>query len=69
MGKELVMALVKTWYTVEEAKSKYGVDYGQIMQWVEQGLVRCERDKGKVVRVNVDDLRLELDELVRKARL
>lgn len=62
------MALMKTWYTPQEAQSKYGVEYGRLMQWVEEGLVRCEREHGKVLRVNVDDLKLELDEFVRKSR-
>jgi excisionase family DNA binding protein len=60
------MSLVKTWYTPEEAASKYGVGKGTILEWVEEGLVRAEREEGKVVRINVDDLELEIEAMVRK---
>jgi predicted site-specific integrase-resolvase len=58
------MALVKTWYTPEEAESKYGTSKSLILDWVEEGLVRCEREGGKVSRVNIDDIKLEVDKLV-----
>lgn len=61
------MSLVKTWYTPEEAESKYGVKKALILEWVDEGLVRCEREKGKVVRVNIDDVKLEVEALVRES--
>jgi len=59
------MALVKTWYTPEEAVSKYGVTKETIFEWVEEGLVRCEREEGNVARVNIDDVKLEVENMVR----
>ncbi|PLX84177.1 MAG: MerR family transcriptional regulator [Desulfuromonas sp.] len=60
------MSLVKTWYTPEDAGDKYGVKKAVVLEWVEEGLVRCEREKGKVARVNIDDVKLEVETLVRK---
>ena len=53
------MALIKTWYTPEEAEGQFGVKKAMILEWVDEGLVRCEREGGKVVRVNIDDVKLE----------
>lgn len=60
------MSLVKTWYTPEEAQDKFGVRKEQIIEWVEEGLVRCEREEGQVARVNIDDVQLQSDSLVRE---
>jgi predicted site-specific integrase-resolvase len=59
------MSLVKTWYTPEEVESKYGVQKDRLMEWVEDGLVRCEREGEKVVRVNIDDVKLEVESMSR----
>lgn len=53
----------KTWYTLEEAVSKFGLERDQILAWVEEGLVRAEEEGKKVVRVNSDDLALKVEEL------
>jgi hypothetical protein len=37
-----------------------------ILTWVEDGLVRCEREGEKVVRVNIDDVKLEAEAMVRE---
>ncbi len=50
------MSLIKTWYTLAEAESKYGVPESRILEWVEEGLVRCEEEGTKVARVNGDDM-------------
>lgn len=60
------MSLVKTWYTPEEAEAKFGVRKDQILEWVEEGLVRSERD-GEVMRVNIDDVQLQSDVLIRES--
>jgi len=60
------MSLVKTWYTPEELESKYGVGQERLMEWIEDGLVRCEREGEKIIRVNVDDVKLELDSMSRR---
>lgn len=58
------MSLVKTWYTLDEAESKFGVQKHLILKWVEEGLVRCEQEGNKVVRVNADDLELKAGEMI-----
>jgi len=57
------MTMDKTWYTVDSAAAKFGVPAARILSWVEDGLVRAEEEQGKVVRVNVDDLELKVEEL------
>jgi hypothetical protein len=59
------MALGITWYTVDEAAAKYCLEKSMILKWVEEGVVRAEQaDKG-VVRVNIDDLELNVQEITR----
>ena len=62
------MSLVKTWYEPEAAASKFGVHKNLILEWVDEGLVRCEREGGKVARVNIDDVRLEVEAMVRSQK-
>lgn len=57
------MTMDKTWYAVDAAAAKFGVPAARILSWVEEGLVRAEEEQGKVVRVNVDDLELKVEEL------
>jgi len=59
------MALVKTWYETEKASEKFGVPVETILAWVEEGVVRCEREGDDVVRVNIDDVKLEMDDYVK----
>ena len=61
------MALVKTWYTPEEAEGKFGVKKERIIEWAEEGVVRCEREGERIARVNIDDIRLQVEELLREA--
>jgi len=56
------MLLEKSWFTLEEAESKFGVEIKLILEWVDEGIVRCETEGKKVVRVNADDLELKLGE-------
>ncbi|WP_432821708.1 MerR family transcriptional regulator [Trichloromonas sp.] len=60
------MALMKTWYEPEEVEAKFGVKKALVLAWVADGLVRCEREGKKVTRVNIDDVKLEMESLVRK---
>ncbi len=55
------MALMKTWYSPEDAAAKFGVQQEKILEWVEQGVIRCEREEEVVSLVNVDDLRIEVE--------
>ncbi len=57
------MSFEKTWYTLDEAEEKFGVEKGVILSWVEDGLVRGEEVDRKVVRVNSDDLELKVQEM------
>jgi predicted site-specific integrase-resolvase len=59
------MLIDTSWYTPEDAEAKFGIDKSLILEWVAEGLVRCETEKGKVVRVNVDDLELKLEDRAR----
>jgi len=61
------MSLVKTWYTPEAAESKFGVKKALILEWVDEGLVRCEREGKKVTLVNIDDIRLEVEAMSRES--
>lgn len=60
------MSLGKTWFTPEAAEDKYGISKAEILKWVDAGLVRCEREGAKVVRVNIDDVDLEVQALSKK---
>jgi predicted site-specific integrase-resolvase len=57
------MSVGKTWFTLEEAQNKYGISHSLLLEWVSEGLVRAEREEGHIVRVNVDDLQLQVDDL------
>ena len=61
------MSLVKTWYTPEEAEGKFGVKKERIMEWVDEGVVRSEEENGSIARVNIDDVRLQVEEMIREA--
>jgi hypothetical protein len=61
MTKGGLMALHKTWYSPEDAVAKFGVPQEKIMEWVEQGLVRNEREDDTVTLINVDDLKIEVE--------
>jgi hypothetical protein len=60
------MPLGKSWCTVEEAESKFGTKKATILKWIEDGLIRYEQSEGKVIQVNIDDLKLKTEELTRK---
>ena len=57
------MSYVNSWLDLEEAVVKFGVARAQILGWVEDGLVRAEEEGKGVVRINVDDLELKVQEL------
>lgn len=58
------MSVMKTWYTLEEAEGMFGVSKALLLEWVDEGLVRSEREQGKVARVNIDDVKLQVDAMV-----
>lgn len=51
-----------TWYTLDEAAAKYCLEKSIIERWVAQGIVRAEHDNYFVLRVNIDDLGLRVQE-------
>jgi hypothetical protein len=53
------MSLTKTWYTIEEATSKYGISAQQLGRWLELGTVRSEKNDGLTL-VNCNDIEQEL---------
>lgn len=59
------MSLVKTWYEPQAAAEKFGLSMDQLLAWVDEGLIRCEREKEVLVCVNIDDVRLEVEAMVR----
>lgn len=60
------MSMVKTWYEVNEAADKYGIAREALLELVREGLVRSEEDaNGEVVRVNADDVKLQLQDYTR----
>lgn len=61
------MSLVKTWYSPEAAADKFGIKIDKLMEWVEVGLVRAEKEDDKVVQVNIDDVRLEVETMVSRS--
>lgn len=56
------MSLGITWYTLAEAATKFGLTQREILKMVEEGLVRSENGDDKVVRINIDDLKLKVEE-------
>ncbi|NLC70643.1 MAG: helix-turn-helix domain-containing protein [Desulfuromonadaceae bacterium] len=60
------MSVGKTWFTLEEAQHKFGIARSVILEWVSEGLVRAEREEGRIVRINVDDLQLQVDDLTHR---
>jgi len=52
----------ESWCPIEEVESKYGVSKDRVLQWVKEGILRSEEQDGKVVRVNIDDLDLKIEE-------
>jgi hypothetical protein len=37
------------------------------MEWVEEGVVRTEQEEGGVLRINIDDVQLQSDVLIRES--
>jgi predicted site-specific integrase-resolvase len=59
------MSLGKTWFAPEDAASMFGIGKALILEWVGEGLVRCEREGGKILQVNIDDVRLQVEALTK----
>lgn len=49
-----------TWYSPEEANSKYCLDTSLILKWADQGLVRNELADTRSMQVNADDLEMKI---------
>ncbi len=56
------MILKDSWLTMDEAKSKFGVKEELLVEWIDEGVVRCEMEGKQVARVNADDLELLVKE-------
>jgi hypothetical protein len=57
------MSLIRTWYTPEEAESMFGVRQEQIATWIDEGLVRFEREGEEELLVNIDDIKLQIERI------
>jgi hypothetical protein len=57
------MSLGKTWYTLEDATSKYSLDTSMILKWADEGVVRAEHADTRQMQVNADDLELKVHEI------
>lgn len=57
------MSLGKTWYTLEDATAKFGVSKELILAWIEEGIIRTDRDSEQIMRMNGDDLKLKVQEV------
>ena len=55
------MSLTKSWYTIEEAVSKFGLSSVELQEKVDCGLIRTEDHKGKVDMLNGDDIEQQLN--------
>jgi predicted site-specific integrase-resolvase len=51
-----------SWCNIEEVESKFGVGKDLVLEWVKEGIVRSEEREGKVIRVNIDDLEMKIEE-------
>jgi hypothetical protein len=59
--KGIAMSLTKSWYTIEEAVSKFGLSSVELQEMIDCGLVRTEEYKGKAVMLNGDDIEQQLN--------
>ena len=57
-----IMPVSKTWYTIEEATAKFGLEEERLRIWIEEGVIRTEEEKG-VLRLDGDDLELKIQDL------
>jgi uncharacterized membrane protein len=57
------MPLGITWYTLEEATAKYCLETSLILKWVDEGVIRAEQADNQIMRVNVDDLEIRVQEM------
>lgn len=59
------MSLQKHWQSLDAAAQKYGIESSSLLAWVEEGIIRSERNAEDVLLINLDDLDLKIHEVTK----
>lgn len=57
------MTIEGSWLEVDAAIAKYGIGREKLCRWIADGIIRTEEGRDKVLRINIDDLDLKIQEI------